>query len=56
MLGLLVGLVLLTTAPFVLRIALTNLGEFPATTRSLVATTSQLLGLVVILTVVFDRG
>lgn len=55
MLGLLVGLVLLTTAPFVLRVALTNLSTAPATTRSLVATSSQLLGLVVILAVVFDR-
>lgn len=56
MLGLLVGLVLLTTVPFVLRLILTNVGDVPATTRALAATTSQLAGLIVVLTVVFDRG
>jgi hypothetical protein len=56
MLGLLVGLVLLTTVPFVLRLILTNVGDVSATTRALAATTSQLAGLLVVLTVVFDRG
>lgn len=56
MLGLLVGLVLLTTVPFVLRLVLTNVGDVSATTRALAATASQLLGLLIVLTVVFDRG
>lgn len=55
MLGLLVGLVLLTTVPFVARLVLTNVGGVAPTTRSLVATASQLLGLLVVLTVVYDR-
>jgi uncharacterized membrane protein len=56
MLGLLVGLILLTTVPFVLRLVLTNVGDVSATTRALAATTSQLAGLLIVLTVVFDRG
>ncbi|GAB7095646.1 hypothetical protein JCM30237_28000 [Halolamina litorea] len=56
MLGLLVGLVLLTTVPFVLRMVLTNVGDVSATTRALAATSSQLAGLLIVLTVVFDRG
>lgn len=56
MLGLLAGLVLLTTVPFVLRLLLTNVGDVSATTRALAATTSQLAGLLIVLTVVFDRG
>jgi hypothetical protein len=55
MLGLLIGLVSLTTVPFVLRLVLTNVGGVPPTTRSIAATTSQLIGLLVILMVVFDR-
>lgn len=56
MLGLLVGLVLLTTVPFVLRLVLTNIGGIAPTTRSLVATSSQLVGLLVILRVVYIDG
>ncbi|ESP90046.1 hypothetical protein [Candidatus Halobonum tyrrellensis] len=56
MLGLFVGLVLLTTVPILLRLVLTNVGGVPATTRALAATTSQLLGLLVVLGVVYDRG
>lgn len=56
MLGLFVGLVLLTTVPILLRLVLTNVGGVPATMRALAATTSQLLGLLVVLGVVYDRG
>lgn len=56
MLGLFVGLVLLTTVPILARLVLTNVGGVPATTRALVATASQLLGLLVVLGVVYDRG
>lgn len=55
MLGLLIGLVLLTTVPFVLRLVLTNVGGVAPTTRSILATGSQLTGLLVILTVVYNR-
>ena len=56
MLGLLIGLLLLTTSPFLLRLGLSNVANVAATTRTLAATSSQLVGLLVILTVVFDRG
>lgn len=56
MLGLFVGLVLLTTVPILARLVLTNVGGVPATTRALVATASQLLGLLVVLGVIYDRG
>lgn len=50
-----VGLVLLTTVPLLVRLVLSNLGGVPATTRSVAATASQLVGLVVILGVVYGR-
>lgn len=49
------GLVLLTTVPILLRLVLSNVGGVPTTTRALAATTSQLLGLLVILGVVYER-
>lgn len=55
MLRLFAGLVLLTTVPILLRLTLSNVGGVPATTRALAATTSQLLGLLVILGVVYER-
>lgn len=55
MLGLLVGLVLLTTVPFTLRLVLSNVGGIDTTTRALVATSSQLVGLLTILSVVYFR-
>lgn len=55
MLGLFVGLVLLTTVPILSRLLLTNVGGVPATTRAFVATASQLLGLFVVLGVVYGR-
>jgi hypothetical protein len=51
---LLVGLVLLTTVPLLVRLLLSNVGGVPATTRELLATASQLLGLLVVLGVVYD--
>ncbi len=50
-----VGLVLLTTAPILLRLVLTNVPDVGATTRATVATASQLLGLLLILEVVYVR-
>ncbi|MGM0606119.1 MAG: hypothetical protein ACQETB_10685 [Halobacteriota archaeon] len=48
------GLVLLTTVPMVVRLVLTNVPSVDATTRAVVATASQLLGLLVILEVIYD--
>lgn len=50
-----VGLVLLATAPMVLRLVLTNVPGVGATWREIVATASQLLGLLVILGVIYGR-
>lgn len=55
MLGLLIGLVLLTTVPFTLRLVFSNLGRIDTTTRALAATSSQLVGLLLILSVVYAR-
>lgn len=50
------GLVLLTTVPMLLRLVLTNVPDVEPTTRAIAATTSQLLGLVIILGVIYDYG
>lgn len=52
MLALGVGLVLLTTGPMLFRLALTNVPTVEPTTRELVATASQLIGLLVVLGVI----
>lgn len=49
------GLVLLTTVPLVTRLVLSNVPGVAPTTRAIVATASQLLGLLVILGVVYGR-
>ncbi len=49
-----VGLVSLTTVPTLLRVILSNL-PVATTTRNLAVTVAQLVGLVVILVVVYDR-
>lgn len=53
MLGL--GIVLVTTAPILLRLVLSNAAGTDATTRALAATACQVLGLLLILGVVYDR-
>jgi len=55
MLVLLIGLVMLTTAPILLRLVLTNVTETATITREIVASASQLLGLLVILEVIYVR-
>ncbi|WP_313692533.1 hypothetical protein [Halorarum halobium] len=50
-----VGLVLVTTVPLLVRLALSNVPAVPPTTRSIVATASQLVGLLVVLGVIHDR-
>lgn len=55
MLALLIGLVLLTTVPFTLRLLLSNVGRIDTATRALAATSSQLVGLLIILSVVYVR-
>jgi len=49
------GLVMLTTAPILLRLVLTNVPDVGTTVRATVATASQLLGLLLILEVVYVR-
>lgn len=49
------GLVLLTTVPMVLRLALSNVGAIEPVWREVLATVVQLLGLVLILGVVYGR-
>lgn len=49
------GLVLLTTVPMVLRLALSNVGAIDPVWREVLATAVQLLGLVLILGVVYGR-
>lgn len=49
------GLVLLTTVPMVLRLVLTNVPGLGPTTRSIVVTASQLLGLLLVLGVIYGR-
>jgi len=51
---LLVGLVLLTTVPLLVRLILSNVAGVGATTRELLATASQLCGLRVVRGVVYD--
>lgn len=51
---LLVGLLLLTTVPLLVRLVLSNVDGVGATTRELLATASQLCGLLVVLGVVYD--
>lgn len=48
------GLVLLTTVPILARLVLTNVGV-GSTTREVLATASQLLGLLVVLGVIYGR-
>lgn len=50
-----VGLVLFATVPILLRLLLSNVPDVPATTRSIAATASQLLGLLIILGVIYGR-
>jgi len=49
------GLVLLTTVPMVLRLVLSNVPGTATTTRALVVTVCQLVGLLVILVVIYGR-
>lgn len=49
------GLVLLTTVPMVLRFVLSNVPTIEPAWRELIATSSQLLGLLVILGVIYGR-
>lgn len=55
MLVLAIGLVLLTTVPMVLRFVLSNVPTIEPAWREVVATTAQLVGLVVILGVIYGR-
>ena len=55
MLLLLIGLVMLTTAPILLRLVLTNVPGTSTTTRAIAASASQLCGLLLILEVVYVR-
>jgi hypothetical protein len=50
-----IGLVLLTTVPILLRLILSNVPSVGTTTRTLAATVCQLLGLLIILGVVYER-
>ncbi|ELY55739.1 hypothetical protein [Natronococcus jeotgali] len=50
-----VGLVLLTTVPMLLRLALSNVGVVETVWQETIATACQLVGLVVILEVIHDR-
>jgi hypothetical protein len=50
-----VGLVLFATMPILLRLLLSNVPDVPATTRSIAATASQLVGLLIILGVIYGR-
>ena len=50
-----VGLVLLTTVPMVLRLALSNVGSVEVVWQETIVTACQLLGLVVILGVIHGR-
>ena len=50
-----IGLVLLTTVPMVLRFALSNVPSIEPAWREVMATTVQLLGLLLILGVIYDR-
>lgn len=50
-----VGLVLLTTVPMVLRLALSNVGSVAVVWQETIVTTCQLVGLVVILWVIHGR-
>jgi len=50
-----VGLVLVTTVPILLRPLLSNVPGTDPTVRSLVVTASQLVGLLVVLGVIYDR-
>lgn len=50
-----IGLVLLTTVPMVLRLALSNVPSIEPAWREIIATTVQLIGLLVILGVIYDR-
>lgn len=52
-LALAVGLVLLTTVPFVAQFALTNVTSVPAITRSAIANASKLFGLVAMLYAIY---
>lgn len=49
------GLVLLTTVPMILRFVLSNVPTVAPTWREMIATTAQLLGLLVILGVIYGR-
>lgn len=50
-----VGLVLLTTVPMILRFLLSNVPTIEPTWREVLATMAQLLGLLIILGVIYDR-
>lgn len=50
-----VGLVLVTTVPILLRLLLSNLPETDPTLRSLAVTACQLVGLLLVLGVIYDR-
>lgn len=50
-----VGLILLTTVPMILRFVLSNVPAIEPTWREVIATTAQLLGLLIILGVIYDR-
>lgn len=50
-----IGLVLLTTVPMVLRFVLSNVPTIEPTWREVIATMAQLLGLLIILGVIYDR-
>ena len=50
-----VGLLLLTTAPLLVRLVLSNVTGVDATTRAIVAAASQLLGLLVVLGVIYGE-
>ncbi|MFC7095937.1 hypothetical protein [Halobaculum marinum] len=50
-----VGLVLVTTVPILLRLVLSNLPKTDPTLRSLAVTGCQLLGLLLVLGVIYDR-
>lgn len=50
-----IGLVFLTTVPILLRLVLSNVPSVATTTRTLAATVCQLIGLLIILGVVYER-